>query len=59
MNDGVGLTFVKVVDELALGLVDEDVESSLTADRDYWLKRASKKTLELTDKLLDNIGNKN
>lgn len=55
MNDGVGLTFTKVVDELALGLVDEDEESSLSADRDYWLQRASKKTLEITDKLLSVI----
>ena len=55
MNEGVGLTFAKVVDEFALGLVDDDEESSLPADRDYWLQRASKKTLELTDKLLNII----
>lgn len=55
MNEGVGLTFTKIVDELALGLVDDDEESSLTADRDYWLQRASKKTLELTDELLNII----
>lgn len=52
IEDGIGLVFTKVVDELELGLVDEDEESSLVADKDYWLNRGSKKTLELADRLL-------
>ena len=55
VGDGIGLVFTKVVDELELGLVDEDEESRLVADREYWLKRGSKKTLELADRLLEII----
>jgi hypothetical protein len=54
-NEGVGLLFTKVIDELTLGMVDEDEESSLAADRDYWLKRGSKETVELVDELLNII----
>ncbi|AEA33045.1 hypothetical protein [Hippea maritima] len=52
VGDGIGLSFTKVIDELALGLVDEDEESSLVTDRDYWLKRGSQATLELADTIL-------
>lgn len=55
IGEGVGLAFTKIVDELALGLVDEDEESSLVTDREYWLKRGSKKTVGLADRLLDII----
>jgi hypothetical protein len=46
------LTFVKVLDELAFGLVDEDEEVSAPTDRSFWEQRGSKKTLEITDGLL-------
>jgi len=55
VEDGIGLVFTKVIDELELGLVDEDEESSLVADKDYWLNRGSKKTLELANRLLEII----
>ena len=49
------LTFVKVMDELAFGLVDEDEGVTLPADRSFWEDRGSKKTLQLTDKLLETV----
>lgn len=47
------LTFVKVLDELAFGLVDEDEVVALPTDRSFWEERGSKKTLQFTDKLLE------
>lgn len=52
VNDAIGLTFTKVIDELALGLADEDEEVTEIADREYWLDRGSKKTVELADKIV-------
>jgi hypothetical protein len=46
------LTFVKVLDELTFGLVDEDEPVAEPTDRHYWEGRATSKTLGLTDKLL-------
>lgn len=46
------LTFVKVLDERNFGLVDEDEPVSEPADRSYWEKQGSKKTLSLTDEFL-------
>jgi hypothetical protein len=53
VGDGVGLTFTKVIDELALGLVDEDEEITEITDRDYWLGRGTEKTVTLVDKLME------
>ena len=47
------LTFVKVLDELSFGLVDEDEVVSEPTDRAFWEKRGSEKTLQTTDGLLD------
>lgn len=47
------LTFVKVLDELSFGLVDEDEPIAEPTDRDFWeKKRGTKATLKLTDELL-------
>lgn len=47
------LTFVKVLDEMSLGLVDEDEPISEPTDRAFWeTKRGTAKTLQLTDSLL-------
>jgi uncharacterized protein YjiS (DUF1127 family) len=54
-DDGIGLVFTKVLDEMALGLIDEDEESSPPANRDYWLDRGTEKTVKVVDKLLDII----
>ncbi len=47
------LTFVKVLDEMSLGLVDEDEPVAEPTDRAFWeTKRGTKKTLQATDSLL-------
>ncbi len=55
LEDGIGLLFTKILDEFALGLVDEDEEVAEPADREYWLKRGSEETVALADKLLSII----
>jgi hypothetical protein len=52
-GDCVGLVFTTVIDQLSLGLVDEDEEVQESTDRAYWEERASKKTLQIADELLD------
>ncbi len=54
-DDDIGLVFTKVMDELLLGLVDDDeVEvQQISTNRDYWLKRGSTDTMQLTDKFID------
>ncbi len=50
-----GLIFTKILDEVALGLVDEDEEISQVTDRGYWENQATPKTVALTDKLLETV----
>ncbi len=52
VNDAIALTFVKVLDEITLGLVDEDEPKAEPATRESWEIKASKKTLSDTDQLL-------
>lgn len=53
VGDEVALTFVKVLDEINLGLVDDDEPVAEAKDRPYWETKASKSTLALTDDLLN------
>ncbi|QDU94801.1 hypothetical protein [Lignipirellula cremea] len=55
LNDHIGLVFTKVLDQMTLGLVDEDEEVQETTDRAYWLNRASEKTVGMCDKILEAI----
>lgn len=55
MGEHVSLVFTKVLDEVRLGLVDEDEEVQETADRSYWEKRGTKATLEMADSLFDMV----
>lgn len=58
VDGGVGMIFTKVLDEVNLGLVDEDEEIREEVDHAYWEKRATKATLAMTDclfKLLEPI----
>lgn len=52
-GDEPALTFVKVLDEVVYGLVDEDEPVAEPADRAYWEKKAAKKTVGWTEGLLD------
>ena len=49
----IGLVFTTVVDQLALGLLDEDEEAQEPTDRSYWESRGSKKTVAMADQLLE------
>src|SRR5215213_8560014 len=53
IGDDCALTFVKVLDELTYGLVDEDEPVAEPTDRLFWeSQKGSSKTLQLTDQLL-------
>ena len=53
LGDSVSLVCSKVLDEMRLGLVDEDEEVQAVADRSYWEARASKHTLAMADEMLE------
>jgi len=55
LRDGnrVGLVFTTVIDQLNLGLVDEDEEVSEATDRPYWEARSSKKSVAIADQVLE------
>jgi hypothetical protein len=54
-GEDIALIFTKVLDEMPLGLVDEDEDVSEIADREYWLKRGSLETVKMADEVLDII----
>jgi predicted transport protein len=54
-NDHIGLVFTKVLDQMTLGLVDEDEEVQETTDRAYWISRGSQKTVSMCDELLETV----
>lgn len=53
IGDQIGLVFTTVVDQLSLGLVDEDEETQEVTDRTYWESRGSKKTVAMADAFLE------
>jgi predicted transport protein len=53
LGDSVSLVCSKVLDEMRLGLVDEDEEVQAVTDRSYWEARASKHTLSMADEMLE------
>jgi predicted transport protein len=55
IGDQCALIFTKVLDELPLGLVEEDEEVQHPADRAYWENQATKATVALADELLEMI----
>lgn len=52
VGDQFALTFVKVLDEITYGLVDEDEPIAQPTDRSFWEKRGTSQTLRATDALL-------
>ena len=53
-EDSIALIFTTVLDEMSLGLVDEDEEEVVT-DRNYWIKHGTDKTVEMADEILEII----
>ena len=54
-GEDIALVFTKVLDEMPLGLVDEDEEVRDVTDRDYWVKRGSAETVKMADEALSII----
>lgn len=54
-GEDIALIFTKVLNELPLGLVDDDEEVREVTDRDYWLKRGSQDTVKMADEMLEII----
>lgn len=52
LGDAVSLMFTTVLDQVRLGLVDEDEEVHEATDRAYWEKRGTKATVAMADDLL-------
>ncbi len=52
-GDEIALFFTKVLDEMPLGLVEEDEEVREVTNRDYWLKRGSQETMKMADEMID------
>lgn len=55
MDENISLVFTTVLDQLTLGLVDEDEDFTDVTDRSYWEKRGTKATVSIVDDLLDII----
>ena len=55
IGNEIGLVFTKVLDEMPLGLVEEDEEIQEVTDRGYWLKRGTPETVKMVDKMLELI----
>ena len=53
-KDFISLTFTTVIDELVLAPEEEDGEQEQT-DRNYWLNRGTKQTVEMADRMLEVI----
>lgn len=52
-GDQLGLVFTTVLDQLSLGMVDEDEDTQEVTDRSYWEARGSKKTVQMADEFLE------
>ena len=52
LGEHVSLIFTKVLDQVRLGMVDDDEAVQEATDRAYWEKRATRATLEMTDELI-------
>jgi len=53
LGDQISLVFTTVLDQMTLGLVDEDEDMTEVADRAYWEKRGTKATVGLVDELFN------
>ena len=57
-GDDIGLVFTTVLDEMPLGLVDEDEEKEvqqILTNKEYWVTKTSNETVLLTDNFLEII----
>jgi predicted transport protein len=52
IGDNMSLVFTKVLDQLKLGLVDEDEDVAEKTDRNYWEQKGTKQTMTMADEIL-------
>lgn len=55
VGDQLSLVFTKVLDQMRLGLVDEDEGVAEVVDRSYWEGRATNASLEIVDQLVAHL----
>jgi predicted transport protein len=55
IGDNVALIFTKVLDQLQLGLGDDDIEEQAPASRSFWEERGSRDILTLVDEMVQLI----
>ena len=55
IGNQVSIVFTTVLDELPLGLVDEDEEIQEVTDQAYWERRGTKATVGMADEFLEII----
>jgi hypothetical protein len=55
IGDNISLIFTTVLDQLKLGLVDEDEDVTEVTDRTYWEQKGTKLTMGMADELLSFI----
>jgi len=55
IGEHLSLIFTPVMNQLSLGLVDEDEEVQEVTNRDYWEHRGTKETVAMADQILDMI----
>ena len=55
IGDHLALTFTKVLDQIQLGVVDDDIEIQAPATRAFWEERSTKETLAIVDELVQFI----
>lgn len=53
VDGSIGLFFTTVLDQLNLGLVDDDEEVQEITDRSYWESRSSKELMSVVDKIFE------
>ncbi len=52
-GERIGLVFTTVLDQMTLGLVDEEEEAQEATDRTYWESQGSPRTVQMADRLLE------
>jgi hypothetical protein len=52
IGDNISLVFTKVLDQIKLGLIDEDEDVAEVTDRNYWEQKGTKQTVGMADELL-------
>lgn len=54
-GEDVAMVFTTVLDEMPLGLVDEDEDLKEVTNREYWIKRGREETVKMADTVLNFI----